>query len=142
MILVDGNLLIYARSASFQQHEAARNWLDSQLNRHHQRVALPWPSLLAFLRILSHPKIVERPESVSSLWKQVEDWLALPGVWIPSPTERHADCLSLLLPHATRSDLLPDAHLAALAMEYGLKVCSTDGDFARFPNLSWENPIA
>ena len=46
------------------------------------------------------------------------------------------------MPEVNRPDLLPDAHLAALAIEHGLTVCSTDGDFARFPNVRWENPLA
>ncbi len=83
MILVDANLLIYARSNSFPQHEAARSWLDQELNGG-RRVALPWESLLAFIRILSNPRIVERPESMDSLWEQIEAWLGVEAVWIPA----------------------------------------------------------
>jgi len=63
-------------------------------------------------------------------------------VWIPQPTERHKEILGSLLRQATtRSNLVPDAHLAALAMDHGLTLCSTDGDFARFPELCWNNPL-
>ena len=140
MILVDANLLIYARSNSFPQHEAARSWLDQELNRG-RRVALPWESLLAFMRILSNPRIVERPESMDSLWEQIEAWLGVEAVWIPVITDRHALLLKNLLPHVSGSDLVSDAHLAAMAISHGLTLMSTDGDFARFPDLRWENPL-
>ena len=66
----------------------------------------------------------------------------MPAVWVPGPTARHVGILGPLLPEATpRSNLIPDAHLAALAMEHGLTLCSTDGDFARFPGVTWQNPL-
>ena len=74
--------------------------------------------------------------------RQVEAWLACATVWIPVPTERHRELLGRLLPTADRPNLVPDAHLAALALEHGLVVCSTDGDFARFRDVRWENPLA
>lgn len=141
MILVDANLLIYARSASFPQHQRAHTWLDQRLNDG-GRVGLPWESLLAFVRFLSHPRIVDRPESAESLWTQGEAWLELDSVWVPAPTERHHLALRTLMPHATGPALVADAHLAALATSHGLTLMSTDGDFARFPGLRWENPIA
>ena len=58
MILVDANLLVYAHVGSFPQHERARAWLDEQLNRPGP-VGLPWPSLLAFLRLVSNPRVFE-----------------------------------------------------------------------------------
>jgi uncharacterized protein len=71
------------------------------------------------------------------------EWLSLDPVWIPHPTDRHADVLQPLLSQAgQRANLVPDAHLAALAIEHGLTLCSADEDFARFSNLSWENPLA
>lgn len=141
MILIDANLLIYAHSSSSPQHDAARAWLDEKLNGE-ARVGLPWPSLLAFLRILSNPRAVSKPASPTELWRQVEDWLSLDNVWTPAPREGHGRILGGLLPFATSHPLIPDAHLAALAIEYNLTLCSTDGDFARFPGLRWENPIA
>lgn len=141
MMLVDANLLVYARSTSFPDHAAARAWLDGRLTEG-VRVGLPWESLLAFLRILSNPRVVERPESVRSLWSQVHAWLAVDTVWIPPVTERHGALLARLLPQVSRPGLVRDAHLAALALSHGLTLMSTDGDFARFPGLRWENPLA
>ena len=81
--------------------------------------------------------------SVASAWRQVEEWLDCPPVWIPQPTERHREVLgSLLETQANKANLVPDTHLAALAIEHGLTLCSLDGDFARFPGLRWQNPLA
>ncbi|MBI3684330.1 MAG: type II toxin-antitoxin system VapC family toxin [Acidobacteria bacterium] len=141
MILLDANLLVYARVAGSRQHDAARAWLDEQLDGT-AAVGLPWPSLLAFVRLTTNPRIFERPQTVTAAWKQVEEWLNCPAVWIPSPTERHREFLAALLTgSAVRANLVPDAHLAALAVEHGLVLCSTDGDFARFPGLRWRNPL-
>ena len=141
MILVDANLLIYAYVPELPQHEAARTWLEEQLNTA-PRVGLPWPSLLAFVRLVTNPRIFERPAPMAEAWARVEEWLHLPSVWIPLPTERHPEVLGELMRRAVdRSQLVPDAHLAALAIEHGLVLCSTDGDFARFPGLRWQNPL-
>ena len=142
MILVDANILIYSHVASFSQHKAARKWLDQQLNGS-TRVGLPWGSLLAFLRLVTNPRVFERPEPMVDAWHQVRAWLACETVWIPQTTERHANLLNELLAlPGVHANLVPDAHLAALALEHGLTLCSTDGDFARFPALRWRNPLA
>lgn len=142
MILVDANLLIYAHVRDMPQHPAAHAWLDGVLNEG-PRVGLAWPSLLAFVRLVSNPRIFDRPSPVADAWKQVEAWLSVPAVWTPLPTDRHRSLLGRLLttPTGLRSDLVPDAHLAALALEHGLTLCSADGDFSRFPQLRWENPL-
>jgi len=141
VILVDANILIYSHVESFAQHEPARNWLDQQLNGS-TRVGLPWVSLLAFLRLVTNPRVFERPESMVDAWRQVLAWLACETAWIPQPTERHVDLLDQLLAlPGVHANLVPDAHLAALALENGLTLCSTDGDFARFPSLRWINPL-
>jgi toxin-antitoxin system PIN domain toxin len=141
MILLDANLLVYAHVTSLTQHHAARSWLDSRLNGP-TPVGLPWPTLLSFVRLVSNPRIFEHPQPISKAWKQVDDWLTCPVAWIPQPTERHREILgSFLTDTLGRSNLVPDAHLAALAIEHGLTLCSTDRDFARFPNLRWEDPL-
>ena len=142
MILVDANLLVYAHVSSFAQHERAREWLDGQLNGP-ARVGLPWPSLLAFLRLVTNPRIFEKPERSEEAWAQVQGWLHQDNVGIPQPTERHAEVLGALLATAgVQGNLVPDADLAALAIEHGLTLCSTDGDFGRFATLRWLNPLA
>ena len=141
MILVDANLLVYAHVSSLPQHRAARTWLDEKLNGM-PRVGLPWPSLLAFARLVTNPRVFQRPATVSAAWSQLGAWLDCAPAWVPLPTERHREVLGTLLgATAGRANLIPDAHLAALALEHGLTVCSTDGDFARFPGVRWENPL-
>jgi hypothetical protein len=141
VILVDANLLVYAHVASFSQHAPARDWLDAQLSGG-APVGLPWPSLVGFLRIVTNPRAFERPEPISEAWQQVSAWLDADVAWTPQPTERHRDIMGTLLRGAgVQANLVSDAHLAALALEHGLLLCSTDGDFARFPGLRWQNPL-
>jgi toxin-antitoxin system PIN domain toxin len=142
VILVDANLLIYAYASRMRQHDAARRWLDARLAGT-APVGLPWESLLAFVRITSNPRIFERPATVRDAWGQVEAWLGCGATTIPLETERHREILAgfLRLP-GMAAKLVPDAHLAALAIENGLTLQSTDADFARFPGLRWENPLA
>lgn len=142
MMLVDANLLLYAANRAAPEHDPARTWLDSQLSGS-VRVGLPWPSLLAFVRLVSNPLVVRHAVPIDAAWVQVREWLACDSVWVPLPTERHADILGdLCRSPLMTSRLVPDAHLAALAIEHGLTMCSTDGDFAKFPGLVWENPLA
>jgi toxin-antitoxin system PIN domain toxin len=140
VILVDANLLLYARVSDFRDHAAARRWLEDQLSGP-SRVGLPWPSLLAFVRLVSNPRVFSQPSTISDAWAQVEEWLDTAPAWIPSPTDRHREVMTTLIPVVTSAKLVPDAHLAALAIEHGLALASADGDFARFPGLRWENPL-
>jgi toxin-antitoxin system PIN domain toxin len=142
MILVDANLLVYAHDASASEHSLAKAWFEKTLSSP-IRVGLPWPSMLAFVRIVSNPVIVRAPLTPAAAWRYAVQWLALPNVWIPLPGEQHAKVLGELLGNVrTTSRMVPDAHLAALALEHGLTLCSTDGDFAKFPRLRWDNPLA
>ena len=139
---MDANLLLYAANRAAPEHEQARSWLDENLNGT-TRVGLPWPSLLAFVRIASNPAILRHPIRPADAWRQVKEWLTCDVVWIPLPTTQHPTVFERLLElPAVTSRLVPDAHLAALAIEHGLTLCSTDGDFARFPGLNWRNPLA
>ncbi|MGH9071142.1 MAG: TA system VapC family ribonuclease toxin [Acidimicrobiales bacterium] len=142
MILVDANLLLFATDEAGPFHGRASRWLEARLNGD-SRVGLPWPSLLAFLRISTKSRASQSPLSADVAWAQVAAWLACPPAWVPTPTERHAEVLgSLINRYQLTGNLIPDAHLAALAIEHGLTVCSADTDFARFTELRWENPLA
>jgi uncharacterized protein len=142
VILVDVNILIYATNAESDEHAKSRAWLDGQLSGA-TPVGLPWVSLLGFLRIATNARAFRRPLTMASAWQQVTTWLSAETAWIPAPTERHATVLgNLLVLPGLQGNLVPDAHLAALAIEHGLTLSSTDGDFARFPGLSWRNPLA
>lgn len=141
MIVVDANLLVYAHVTDFEQHEAALEWLEAQLSST-PRVGLPWPSLVAFVRLATNPRLFAEPESIRGAWRQVTAWLDAAPVWTPGPTSDHravlGDCLHV---SALRANDVPDAHLAALAVEHGLRLATTDGGFARFPRLQWFNPL-
>ncbi|MGH9163635.1 MAG: TA system VapC family ribonuclease toxin [Vicinamibacteraceae bacterium] len=142
MILVDANLLLYAANQAAPEHERARPWLDDRLNGT-VAVGLPWPSLLAFVRLATNPVVVPRPVGPPQAWRQVEEWLTCEPVWMPLPGNAHRGILGGFLKESwMTSRLVPDAHLAALAIEHGLTLQSTDGDFAKFPNLKWANPLA
>jgi toxin-antitoxin system PIN domain toxin len=135
-------LLIYAVNADAPQHAAARQWLDGRINGT-ARVGLPWASLLAFLRLITSPRIFQRPLGMADAWSQVDTWLNSGPVWVPAPGQRHAEILArLLAAPGVHGNLVPDTHLAALAIEHGLELNSADGDFARFAGLNWHNPIA
>ena len=83
------------------------------------------------------------PLTPDEAWGYVETWLGLDAVWVPQPTERHGEVFgSLITTHKLRGNLISDAHLAALAFEHGLTLCSADTDFARFSEIRWENPLA
>jgi hypothetical protein len=141
MIIIDANILLYAHVASYPQHKRAQTWLDTALSGS-TRVGLPWESLLAFVRIATNGKLFPYPESTMDAWQQVGEWLDAAPAWIPVPTDRHREVLETLTPSITKPTLVPDAHLAALAIEHGLMLVTTDGDFARFSGLRWSNPLS
>lgn len=141
-MIVDANVLLFAEDRSSPHHPRAVEWLTDALNGA-VRIGLPWPSLLAFVRIRTNPRAFEHPLPPDEAWTRVTAWLAAPAAWIPVPTERHADVLGrLITEHHLAASAIPDAHLAALAIEHGVGVCSADTDFARFTGLRWVNPLA
>jgi toxin-antitoxin system PIN domain toxin len=106
-------------------------------------VGIPWPTILAFVRLSTHPRVLERPLDTTTAWSVVDGWLARPNVRCPVPTERHAALLrTFLVDGRATGNHVPDAHLAALAIEWGLELLSADRDFARYPGLRWRDPLA
>ncbi len=141
MIVVDANLLVYAHVASYAQHEAARSWLEEQLSGL-TRVGLPWTSLLAFVRLVTNSRVFSEPEAILDAWRQVEAWLDAEPAWTPVPTSRHRNVLAECLARTTiRANDVPDAHLAALTIEHGLRLATTDHGYARFERLQWFDPL-
>ncbi len=140
-MLIDANLLLYATDTRSRFHPAAKEWLLEQLNGG-RRVGLPWQSVGAFLRLATHPRVSARPLSPADAWRTVSAWLEAPVAWIPQPGGEHAALLGeLLVRHEAAGNLVPDTMLAALALEHGLTVYSADTDFARFPEIRWQNPL-
>ena len=134
-MLVDANLLLYAIDERSLHHQVSRDWLISSLNGN-RRVALPWISLAAFVRIATNPRASENPLAPQDAWQFVKDWLSHELTWIPNPTEHHADVLGALIQrYDLRANWITDAQLAALAIEHGLQIYSADTDFARFKEI-------
>ena len=141
-ILVDANLVMWAHHRQMPGHARAREWWAHALTET-PLVGIPWPTIVAFIRLSTHPRVLERPIDVASAWEVVAGWLRRSNVRTPVPTERHGSILAdLLLDARASGNHAPDAHVAALAIEWGLELMSADGDFARYPGLRWRNPLA
>ena len=142
MILVDANILLYAEDALHTHHEQARTWWDDQLSGT-GTVCLCWTVMSAFIRIGTNPRIFENPLSLDQALDRVQSWLDQPCTRVVRPTERHWTVFRQMLTDGQAvANLVTDAHLAALAMEHGCELASTDSDFARFLKLKWHNPLA
>lgn len=142
MRLPDANVLLYALNTEAQHHEPARAWLESALNGA-ETVGFAWNVLLGVVRIGTSPSAFAEPLTADEAIAIVQGWLNTETTTIVHPTPRHAEILGDLLAAAgTAGNLTSDAHLAALAIEHGATIVSTDHDFARFPGVRWTNPLA
>ena len=134
MILVDTNLLLYAHVRTTDEHARAHRWLSELLDSG-SRIALPWHSLLGFVRLASNRAAFSNAMSVAEAWQQVLHWLKVDTVW-------HAAVLTgLFATSGVTARAVMDIHLAALAIEHGLTLCSADTGFARYKQLRWINPL-
>ena len=139
-MIVDANVLLYAVDEQSSHHDGARDWLESALNGE-ERVGFPWATLLAFQRIITHPRAMTHPLGPDQAWSFVGDWLDADLAWVPEPGPRFRTVLGDLLTAAdAQGNLVTDAYLAAVAIEHGVAVCSYDTDFARFAGLRWMHP--
>jgi toxin-antitoxin system PIN domain toxin len=141
LILVDANILLYAEDSLSAHHQQARSWWDEQLSGR-SPVCLSWVVLAAFIRIGTNPRVFAHPLSLSQAVSRVQSWLDQPCTRVVQPTERHWVVFQQMLTSGQAvGNLVTDAHLAALAIEHGCELFSTDADFARFPKLKWKNPL-
>ena len=142
MILVDVNLLIFAANPELKEHAVVQPWLEARIAGR-ERVGLAWTTILAFVRLQSNPRATSRPVAPIDAWTFLQrEWLSQPNVWIPEPGESHAHILAALFSNwAKTSGRVTDAHLAAIAIEQGLTLCSADNGFATIPGLQWVNPL-
>lgn len=142
MIVPDVNVVIHAYNSDSPAHERARAWWERTLSDP-RPVALAWSVVLGYIRITTHTRVLRRPLGPEEACRHVESWLAQPQVFLLHPGDRHASILFTLLRQlGTAGNLTTDAHLAALAIEHQAEVASSDADFARFPGLRWNNPLA
>jgi uncharacterized protein len=139
--LPDVNLLLYAYDSGSPRHEVAKAWLEEVLSGS-QTVGLPWAVLLSFVRLSTRRVTMTEPFGVETAIGFVEEWLAQPCATVVAPTHRHAAILrDLLAALGTGGNLTSDAHLAALAIEHGATLYSSDNDFSRFAGLHWVDPL-
>jgi hypothetical protein len=142
LILVDANILLYAEDSLSPLHQQARLWWDDQLSGS-SPVCLCWTVLSAFIRIGTNPRIFEQPLSLEQALTRVQSWFDQPCTRVIRPTEQHWTVFQQMLTDGQAvANTVADAHLAALAIEHGCELASTDGDFARFPKLKWINPLS
>lgn len=141
MIVPDANLLLYAYNDGAPLHVPARRWWEGMLNGS-ERVGVPWIVVAAFVRLMTRPPLLEHPYSPEQAINAVEEWFDLPHVTPVNPGPEHLTLMRRALAAAgVGGDLVTDAHIAALAMEYQAEVHSNDADFSRFPGLRWRNPL-
>ena len=140
MKLLDVNLLVYATNRDVPEFGTVSAWFEDLMNSG-ERVGMPWHSLVGFLRVSTQPGL-RRPLTMDLALQYVEEWLEWESVWTPTPTLEHGRILADLLRQFPHSRTVPDAHLAALAIEHGLTLCSADADFKVFPSLRLHNPLA
>ncbi|MGM0385095.1 MAG: TA system VapC family ribonuclease toxin [Actinomycetota bacterium] len=141
-MIIDANVLLYAVDDTARHHRPALDFLTTHLNGD-RRVGLPWQSLGAFLRISTHPRIMGAPLSASDATGIVEDWIGAPAAWVPEVTVSTWSILREILERdGITGNLVPDAQLAAIAVQHGVPVVSGDSDFARFRGVEWINPFS
>jgi toxin-antitoxin system PIN domain toxin len=141
MTILDANLLLYAYNSDAPQQAAAARWL-TKLLKSGERVALPWVTIWAFVRIATNSRIWANPLPAKRAFAIVRDWASQPGVAVLEPGPRHAELLErLVIMYGATGGLVTDAVLAALALENGATLASTDQHFRRFSELRWINPL-
>jgi toxin-antitoxin system PIN domain toxin len=142
VIVLDANLLLYAYDSVSVQHDPARRWLEAAFTGV-EPVGLPWQTISAFLRIATNARLPGNRFTMQEAATIVDHWIALPVVHLLVPRDRHwAFFRGMLVEGKASGPLTTDAQLAALTIENGGVLYTTDRDFARFPGLKWINPLA
>lgn len=140
-MIVDANVLLYAVDRSSPHHATAVAWIESALSGT-TRVGFPVQTLAAFVRIVTHPRVMRDPLSADRAAVLVDAWLDAPVAWVPAPgATTWTLAAQLLRAHGASGNLVPDVVLAAMAVEHGVPVVSADSDFARFTEVVWVNPM-
>lgn len=141
MIIPDTNLLVYAYNSEVSQHIAARQWWEDMVTGND--VGIPWVVSTGFIRLMTNPSVVASPISTSDAVGYVREWFQYQHINPVNPGIDHLMHLDQILQAVGRGGkMVPDAHIAAVAMEYQAEVHTyNESDFARFPGLQWRNPL-
>ncbi|MGL5818797.1 MAG: TA system VapC family ribonuclease toxin [Phycicoccus sp.] len=140
-MLLDANVLLYSVDRQSVHHARCAAWVEAAFAGQ-RRIGLPWQTIGAFVRIATHPRVLERPLTAADAWGIVEHWMSAPVSWLPPTSERTVAIFGDLTTRMElQGNLVADGQLAALAIEHGLDVVSADSDFARFPEVRWVNPL-
>ncbi len=141
MIVIDANILLYAYDRFSSQHTKARQWLEGVFSGT-APIGLPWLSIKAFLRVATNRKLPGERLTVDEAAQLVDSWLGQPNVRVLGPGDGHWPLMrQMMIEGQASGPLVSDAHLAALTIEYGGVLHTTDRDFSRFPALRWTNPL-
>lgn len=141
MIIPDTNLLVYAYNLRAPEHREAIAWWQNLLDGS-EPIGLPWEVIVSFIRVMTKPQVVTGPQSPGEVIAIVEQWMSVAHVTVVEPGPRHLALVGELLTASGVGDkLVPDAHIAALAIQQDAEVHTNDSDFARFPGLRWRNPL-
>lgn len=142
MIVLDANILLYAYDATSPHHAKARAWIERVLSGE-TLVGLPWQTVAAFLRIVTNARLPGDRFTLEEAARVVNKWFEQPNVRMLAPGDHHWSLLrQMMIDGQARGPLITDAQLAALTIEHGGMLHTTDRDFARFPGLRWTNPLA
>jgi uncharacterized protein len=141
VILTDINVFVYAHRSDAPGHSAYREWLEDLINGD-QAYGYSDLILSGFLRVVTHPRVFNPPSRLTSALDFTDIIRNQPNAVQIAPGPRHWDIFKGLCDTVNaRGNLIPDAYLAALAIESGSEWITTDGDFARFPGLNWRRPF-
>jgi toxin-antitoxin system PIN domain toxin len=142
VILPDVNVLVLAHRSDQPDHEPTRDWLVNEVNSN-RPFALTDVVIAGFLRIVTHPRIYRTPTTLGAAIEFVDRLIRQPTCMPVTAGPRHWYVLRDVLRDAdARANLVPDAHLAAIAIENGATVATRDRGFARFRGLRWLDPLA
>jgi len=140
MILLDVNVLVNAHRKDAPHHAPLRAWLEDLINGD-QAYGIADVVLSGFLRIVTHTAIFNPPSSMSDALDFCKELRDQPHCIHISPGPRHWEIFTgLCRQSGVKGNLVPDAYLAALAMESGSEWITTDRDYSRFPKLRWRQP--
>ncbi len=141
MLLPDVNVLVYAHREDSAQHAGCREWVEAVINGN-EAFGLSELVLSGFVRVVTHPKVFAKPSPLSDALEFTEQLRTRPNCIAVAPGPRHWDIFRALCTQAgAKGNLVPDAYLAAMAIEAGCEWISTDRDFSRFKGLRWRHPL-